>query len=149
MSHKNRSAFGDFWCDCPRLLFGILSPLVGAVVGGLTTLMVAKETIQDQSTVNAYSHFASEVARIVRLAREGSQTEHDLARLEGAVGILMLHGSDEAICWSFQIMSRVAEPGIKVNIGDDFLQMLLSMRQEVGTDPDEDIKVEECPSSLM
>lgn len=149
MSHHDRSASENIQYNYVRLFFRILSPLVGAVVGGLITLVVAKETLQDQSAINAYSQFVSEAARIVRLAHEGSQTEYDLARLEGAAGVLMLYGSEEAVCWSFQIMSSVKEPETKVDLRDDFIQMLFSMREEVGADNDGDITARKCPWSLM
>ncbi len=149
MNTRNRLAFDNVGCSYVRLLFGILSPLVGVMVGGLITFLIARETLQDKSVMNAYSEFVSEAARMVRLAHEGSQTEHDLARLEAASGVLMLYGSDEAICWSFQIMSEVKEPGTKVDLFDDFLQMVVSMRAEVGIDLDESVVAKECRWSLM
>lgn len=120
-----------------------MASLAGALVGGVVTIQVAKTTLEEQALIGAYSRFIGEAARVTRLVDAGSHTENDVSQLTDSYGVILRHGSDEAICWSTMFAAKVPDPGVQRDIVEEFNNLLWYMRGESGRF-NEDWSPEEC-----
>ena len=133
-----------------HLLASGLAALVGAGVGGWITAGVVSQDTQLKLVAGSYATYLVEASRAAIISRKRPLTQEEQETIGRALGVLMLVGSEDVVCWAIafekEVISVSPDSG---DTGDALTSLLFKMREEVLGENWLEVPIDECTYSIL